>query len=286
MQGRNQSLLTEVERGALDDDVPLAATLRKCVALGGQAKSAELRTWARQELNGYENGNDLPEWRIVGAVLKIDGQTVGGSIVGQQIGSMFLPEFARDVIKEECPLPMGVVALESMLSGDDEFVHLGPPGASDLVGLMNHQNSNHFEHIERLYWSVSKASIRGVLDRIRTTLVTLVAELRAGMPDDEDMPNAELASQAVNVAVHGKGHTVTVATAQSGAYGNSDATQPVEKSESRRWKRWAKVGGFVVGVATIIATVITLAEFFNKPADLPRRTNIPPSVVVTSSHNP
>jgi hypothetical protein len=110
---------------------------------------------------------------------------------------MTLPDFARDAIKEECPLRMGVAALEALLVRSEEYVHLGPPGASDLVLYMNHQNSNQFEHIERLYWSISKAVIRAVLDRIRATLVELVAEMRAGMPEDVNIPNAELASQAV-----------------------------------------------------------------------------------------
>ncbi len=32
-----QDLLTQIERDALDEGVPLAATLRKCIALGAQA---------------------------------------------------------------------------------------------------------------------------------------------------------------------------------------------------------------------------------------------------------
>jgi hypothetical protein len=65
---------------------------------------------------------------------------------------MILPDFARDVIKEECPLRMGVAGLEALCAGSEEFVHLVPPCASDLVLYMNHQNNNQFEHIERLYW--------------------------------------------------------------------------------------------------------------------------------------
>jgi hypothetical protein len=200
----------------------------------------------------------------------------------EQISPMTLPDFARDAIKEECPLRMGVAALEALLVRSEEYVHLGPSGASDLVRYMNHQNSNQFEHIERLYWSISKIVIRAVLDRIRTTLVELVAEMRAGMPGDVDIPNAELASQAVNVAVHGKGHRVTVTTAQSGTDGGDQAIGPTGKA--RNWKRWAKIVGFIVGLATVIATLITSAEFVSKPAD-PQRTDPPPSVV-TSTYKP
>lgn len=231
-----------------------------------------------------QGDGDLPEWRIVGAVLQIDGQTARAIIKGQQISPMTLPDFARDAIKEECPLRMGVAALEALLARREEYVHLGPPGASDLVLYMNHQNSNQFEHIERLYWSISKTVIRAVLDRIRTTLVELVAEMRAGMHEDVDIPNAELASQAVNVAVHGKGHRVTVTTAQSGPDGGDQAIGPTKEGKAQNWKRWAKIGGFIVGLATIIATLITSAEFMSKPTGL-QRTDHPPSVV-TSTHKP
>jgi hypothetical protein len=285
MRGRDRSLLTEIERGALDDNVLLATTLRKCIALGGQARSAELRSWASRELNGYEAGDgELPEWRIVGAVLQIDGQTARAIVRRQQISPMALPDFARDVIKEECPLRMGVAALEALLARSEEFVHLGPPGASDLVLYMNHQNSDQFEHIERLYWSISKTAIRAVLDRIRTTLVELVAEMRAGMPEDVNIPDAKLASQAVNVAVHGKGHRVIITTAQSGTNGNGQAIGPTEEGKAQNWKRWAKIGGFIVGLATVIATLITSAEFLDKPPG-PQRIDPLPSVV-TSTHKP
>lgn len=39
-----QDLLTQIERDALDEGVPLAATLRKCIALGAQARNADLVT--------------------------------------------------------------------------------------------------------------------------------------------------------------------------------------------------------------------------------------------------
>jgi len=73
--------------------VPVAITLRKWVALGGGARAAGLRSWASRELNGYKVGDDdFPEWRIVGAVLQIDGKT------------------ARAIIKGQCPLRMRVAA--------------------------------------------------------------------------------------------------------------------------------------------------------------------------------
>ena len=68
---------------------------------------------------------------------------------------------------------------------------------------MDHEAGDPYQHIERLYWRLSPVAIQGVLDQIRTSLTELVAELRAGMRADEALPSADLADQALNVAIHG-----------------------------------------------------------------------------------
>lgn len=57
---RERGLLAEIENDALNDKIPLAPTLRKCITLGGAAKNLELRDWAAQELTGYLNSRDVP----------------------------------------------------------------------------------------------------------------------------------------------------------------------------------------------------------------------------------
>jgi hypothetical protein len=55
-------------------------------------------------------------------------------------------------------------------------------------------------------------------------------------------------------------------------------------NKTPRLSRTEEIGGFIVGLATIIATLITSAEFVSKPTGL-QRTDHPPSVV-TSTHKP
>ena len=42
----SKDLIAEIEGDALDDHVPVATALRKCVVLGGRSGSEELRDWA------------------------------------------------------------------------------------------------------------------------------------------------------------------------------------------------------------------------------------------------
>lgn len=277
-----RNLLAEIEADVLGDK-PLADTLRKCVVLGGQAGSTELREWATRELRGYDGVEiaDVPEFRKVGAVIKADAVTGNSIVSGQQMDAWELPEVARDAgISNELPLRQGVGELEALraTAERDNGVKMSLPGALMLGRLMDQQSGNPFQHITALYWSLSSSAIAGVLDQIRTTLVELVAEMRAGVGDDE-IPSADLADQAVHVAVHGDRARVTVTSAQAAS--GSTATAGEGSPPARGfWTIWRTVGAFVVGVATVAAAWF---GWLNVNDDEPSN---PPAVGETTTTSP
>jgi hypothetical protein len=78
MRPRERNLFDEIERDALNDDVALAATLRKVIALGGNVGSIQLREWASHELQGYRGATDdeFPDYRKPPAVIMLDGRNM------------------------------------------------------------------------------------------------------------------------------------------------------------------------------------------------------------------
>ena len=190
-------LLAQIEAGALDSKTSLADTARKCVALGGHSGSAELRDWARQELNGYK-GESIPAYRVVPAILAVDGHNFAHRITGQQISTSDLPEFARETLEPEVPLTSGVAELE-VLAAKPGTLQIQHPGISSLVSYMNSTNDSGYA-ITSLYWKVGTSHVHGVVDTIRTMLVALVAELRASGIGEG--PSAEAVDQAIKVIVH------------------------------------------------------------------------------------
>lgn len=258
-------LLDEIESDALSDGVPLATALRKCIALGGQSGSEKLRDWASRELNGYAD-EELPEYRKLPAPLKIDAMTAGAQITGQQIGPHALPEPANKFIREEVELRFGVGEVEALVASRPagESIKLQPAGSTQIVALMNHEINEPFQQITALYWSVAPAAIRGVLDRIRTSLTVLVAEIRAATPGDPQTPPTEAADQAVQVVLTGKRSkanvTVTQASGQATATTTTNAatdhsTATVQTSEEAGWTTRRKVFAAIGGIATIAGTV-------------------------------
>lgn len=256
-------LLAEMERDVLSDK-PLADVLRKCLVLGGKIGSVELRQWASRELRGYQGSEELPDYRIVGAGIYLDGVTINTQITGQQISPRSLPDFTHKDIHEYVDLRDGIGSIEALIAQaerEQEFVKLSLPMAADLASFMTQSMGNPYQRVTALYWKISPTALRSVVDQVRTTLTELIVELRAGTPDDQDGPPAAVANQAVNVVVHGRGSHVNVTTAQAASEGMAAAAPIPAVEESRFWTRSRRIGAFIVGVATVIGTIIAIIHF-------------------------
>jgi hypothetical protein len=128
VSGRDGNLLAEVQRDALDGNVPLADTLRKLVALGGQAGSVQLPEWASRELRGYASTDaELPHYRKPGAVLQADALKGNYQITGQQISPRMLPDVVQKYVGEVITLGQPVGDRLADLRGGRAAVAAPPP---------------------------------------------------------------------------------------------------------------------------------------------------------------
>lgn len=245
----------KIERDLLGNK-PLRDCLRECVSLGGDLRSARLRDWAKKELMGYHDGDEIPSYRIVTPFLMGDGQMHRGLFKGMAIAWTSLPAFARDDIKDELNLTSGAATLDEIArsaESNDDMVKISLPMGADLGRLMSNENI----YYERIYWGVAASVIRGVLDEIRTTAVSVLAEVRSGTPAT-GAPTAgvgQLADQAVNVNVYGgRRHTINVTTNQSGTGDSGPTAAPDGPTvsmarSSRRLLGWIGLGAVVLAAA-------------------------------------
>lgn len=266
MRRRTNRLIDEIERDALDSNTPISTALRKLVALGGQAGSKELREWAGLELRGYVGSEvPLPDYREPGATLRIDGATFNAVITGQIISPSSLPDPMNKHIKEAVPLNGGVAEIEAMIARakqqDSGEVKLTLPRGQDIVRLMNYEmeQRGEYDRVTALYWCVSHVTLEGVIDQIRTRLVELVAEMRATMPDEAEVPSADAADNAVNVIVHGKKARFTVNTAQASGTTATAAAATRPQAEGR--SIWVKLGAALAGLATVVGALVAIAAW-------------------------
>lgn len=252
------TLAEQIQSDALDDSTSLAGALRKCVALGGLAGSAELREWAGRELRGYFDDAEPPDYRKIVAPIVIDGAGGGRQFTRMQISTHDLAEPATGKFDENLRLRSGVGELEEMVRRareDDAEIRLGLPGAATLAKLMSHERGH---YVERVYWSVSPTAVVGVLDQVRTRLVELAAEIIFESGDEE--PSAQVVGNAMSVVVSGRRARVNLTAAQGG--GSAATTEHAHAPADRPWWRTTKaLWAFAVGAATIAAAVIAWAQW-------------------------
>lgn len=227
--------------------------LRAVIALGGRSGSQELIDWARSELSGYGRDDPLPQYRKVIAPLQIDGMTMTAQIKHQTLAPGSLPDFAQEHITNEISLRMSIPEIEHLAKQTTrgEVVKLAPPGADDLVSIMNHAGSWN-GYIERLYWAVSPVVFVGVLEGVRTTLVSLMAQMEAVTPPASALPSPEETAASVALAVYGDRSKIkNVTIYNSGADMSIRAGGDEHLPWWRRW--WAILGGVVALVSAGLA---------------------------------
>ena len=261
---RHHTLLGEIERDLLDGK-PLADVLRKCLLLGGKAGSEELRTWARHELRGYE-GDELPPYRVISAVIRADAIVGNYSVTGQVLPETALPDFVLEAgLGNSVKIRQGVGELEALVASHDsgESIKMLFPGADIIGRLIDDGSGNPYQNIHNIYWAVARSAFQGLLDNVRTTLAELITELVAGLQPGQEMPTAEQANSAVNVAVHGGKSTITITASQASGHATS-TIQPspagLGGDEPGWWtfgrKVWAVIVSIVVvagGIAAVVA---------------------------------
>lgn len=224
---------------------PVAGLLREVIALGGRAGSQELMDWARLELSGYGRDDPLPAYRRALAPLQIDGMTPTAQIKHQTLAPVDLPDFAQGYVSNDLELRMPISQIEHLARGKPpgEVVRLAPPGADDLVSFMN-RVGNWSGQVERLYWAVSPVVLIGAIEGVRTTLVSLTAQMEAVTPPTAILPSPEGTAASVALAVYGDRSRIKNVTIY-----NAGADMSITKTvdEPTPWWRhwWAIVGGLI-----------------------------------------
>jgi hypothetical protein len=109
---------------------------------------------------------------------------------------------------EDAILGEGVGMLEGLASQGTEEHRLIPSWSGVIADTLNQFHMAPNSRVAEVYWSVSNASIRGILVRVRTALAELVAELIALTPQDQEVPDKLAADQAVQLVITGDRPTI------------------------------------------------------------------------------
>lgn len=184
------------------------------------------------------------------APLLVDGSQGHWQFKRKQISTFELPNFARDAYSEGVAVTFGAAELQRLAS-ESTPVELQPAGTDHLMYFMN-RSSDYNASIERIYFSVAPVAFHGILDTIRTNLVSLVAEIRSAGVLENGVPTPAVADQAYNVVIKGRARAnIAIGDGAIASMGLAES-----ESERRRLPTWLGAPwALAVGLTTILGGV-------------------------------
>ena len=174
------SLLRDIQDAAINSEIDISTVLRKCKVLAVRLGNENFKNWVDQELNGYNNIDNLPDYRILSVDSK--GYFSGGShrVNNANIPLIFIPEQFRELLSNAyCVQPIS--EYESLLKSS-KSENFQEPWPSELVvayGNRIYQNKTCISA-----WKVIPyGSIVSLVDSVRNRVLNFVLEIESEAPD-------------------------------------------------------------------------------------------------------
>jgi hypothetical protein len=177
-------LVDEIIQMATEGGQPVANLLRKCLVLSYDLKNESLRRWAEQELDGYKDRDDVPEYRRAPVTAKgtFNGP-FGASIANQPLPSLIMQEEHRHLAE--------TVRLSQPISAYDIETRQNPiiEWPANLVALYQAKFIEGYALVAA--WQEVPASIFvGIVDQVKTRVLKFALEIRQKLKEVADDPKA------------------------------------------------------------------------------------------------
>lgn len=201
------TLLDGIIQSVTETKEPIADILRRCLVLAHRLKNDAFKAWVERELNGYSGDEELPDYRTsVGVALGHFSGPVGAGLRNQPLPASVLGEelrhFARDITLRQ-PI--------SAYDGADKKETYQLPWPADLVAMYQSSFIPGFA-LATAWMPVPGSMMAGVVDTVRTRLLTFVLEMQSELPDDTEQAVKELPSekvqQLVNIHIYGGNNNI------------------------------------------------------------------------------
>ncbi len=239
------SLLRQIQDAAVDSAVELPSLLRKCKVLAFRLGNEDFKRWIDNELSGYDEKDDLPEYRILNVNSKghFSG-AYGSGLKNADIPLMCLPEDFRENLGHSY-LMQPIAAIASLVSSQSSGT-LQEAWNPDLVA---HFGGKIYERMVCMQaWKVIPASaLVAALDTVRTRVLNFVLEIEAQNPAaGEAMSNEKpVAPEKVQQIFN----TYITGTVQNLASGSNNVSQHAKWQDGGSDELFAKLLDAVVAAS-------------------------------------
>ena len=179
-------IIIELQKEALDKDTRISDLLRKALAVARKLKISDIEAWVLSELNGYESGSEIPEYRQVSGQIK-----AFNNYNGAWVPIMFAEEDAdthRRLTRRACG--QAVSELEALIHDNPEQV--GMQYSPEVQARLMKAADMPFPPM----LLVSVSSLHGILDCVRTTILEWALKLEEEGVIGEDLSFSDKEKEA------------------------------------------------------------------------------------------
>jgi len=192
-------LLDEIIDAAVDEKVPIGTLLRKCLVLEQQVKNEKFRAWLGCELDGYDQIEELPPYRVFNCVNK--GLFIGHAMrVDDQPISLHVMEEKDRKLIEKVYLYQPAASYEGR---PNKSADSALPWNPSLTAKYQTKFFEDSDLVLNPAWQEIPGSVLvGLLEQIRTRVLRFALELKDSLPpsagDSTQLSPAVVESSVVN----------------------------------------------------------------------------------------
>src|SRR5712692_6855233 len=194
------SLVIQLQRECLDSRASTLDIMRKALVVARKLGVADFQKWIDLEMQGYKVGDTVPEYRVVGGQIKAWNPYHGW------IDAVFDDPKLQDVLSHR-PIGQSIGEIETLVQQSTAGVFRIPFDPHTEHELMRAGTLPLKPKLE-----VSSAAVKGILDKVRTTVLDWCLDLEAKGVLGEHMTFSEKEKQtasAANYHVHFHGAVTT-----------------------------------------------------------------------------
>ena len=176
------SLLDEIINDLIDDSKSLNSSLLKTKVLASRINNDTVFKWVNNELNGYSNTENLPNYRTLPA--RATGTFTNGFVIEKNVAIPWMslePDFQKFFTKMD--IINSISNLEYHIKSEEG--ELGVMIPAEMCGYITYHVANGSTLISGRI-SASKNLIVGLVNNVRSRLLEFLLQLQKDFPDDKN----------------------------------------------------------------------------------------------------
>lgn len=178
------TLLRDIQAAAINSEIDISTVLRQCKVLAYKLGNENFKNWVDQELNGYKNIDNLPDYRILSVDSKGYFSGTSRILKNADIPLLCIPEQFRETFSTAyCAEPISVYE-SSLKSSKGDSIQQWPPDFVALYGKEIIQNMI----CMRAWKVIPRSSMVSLVDSVRNRVLNFVLELESEAPDAGEAP--------------------------------------------------------------------------------------------------